>query len=328
MAEITADDVKDAARCLAGRAVRTPLLENIALNEQVGGRVFIKPEILQHYGSFKFRGAFNLLASLDGETRKRGVVAWSSGNHAQGVASAARIFSIPATIVMPADAPRIKSDMVRALGASIVTYDRARDDREAIAHDIAQRTGATIAPSYDHPKIIAGQGTVGLEIAEDVAAQSLTLDAAVICCGGGGLAAGSALALRSFMPAIDIVTAEPANFDDTARSLETGTRQSADVTLPTICDAIATPRPGALTFPILKAVNARGVSVSEDEVVDAMRFAFNRLKLVVEPGGAVALAAVLSGKVPARGRHVAITLSGGNVDPDVFSNLIHNGAIN
>ncbi len=318
---ISADGVRAAAARLDGVAVKTPLLENTILNERVGGRILLKAEVLQHYGSFKLRGAYNRLSQLTDNERKRGVVAWSSGNHAQGVAYAAKRLGIPATIIMPADAPRIKSDNVRALGATVITYDRYTEDREEIGRSLAEKHGLALAPSYDHPHIIEGQGTVGLETAEQAAALGAALDAMVICCGGGGLAAGCATILEEISPGTQLWIAEPEGYDETWASIRDGARAYADVSRPTICDAIATPTPGALTLPILQRTLTGGLTVTEREVAAAMRFAFQTLKLILEPGGAVALAGLLSGHLDMKGRTVAVTLSGGNVDFDNFISI-------
>lgn len=315
-------DVKAAAKRLAGYAVRTPLLENQQLNEHCGGRILIKPEILQRTGSFKFRGAFNLLSQLSEEQRSIGVVTCSSGNHAQGVASAAAILGMKAIIVMPSDAPHIKVENTQGYGAEVVFYEREKESREAIVADIAGKTGMIFAPPYDHPHTIAGQGSCGLEIAEQAAALGAGLDKMLVCCGGGGLTAGISLALSEKSPGTEIYTVEPDGFDDTARSLQAGERLRNAREGGSICDAILTPTPGEITFEINRRLLAGGLSVTEDEVRDAMRFAFNRLKLVVEPGGAVALAAVLSGKIATQGKTTAITLSGGNVDPALFASIL------
>ncbi|MEM8772394.1 MAG: threonine/serine dehydratase [Pseudomonadota bacterium] len=319
---VTAEGVRMAADRLSGVAMKTPLLESPWLNQELEGRVFIKAEVLQLGGSFKLRGAYNLIAKLEPAVRSRGVVAWSSGNHAQGIALAARMFDCPAVIIMPQDAPQIKIEMVRSYGAEIVFYDRYAEDREKIGVAIAAERDMALAPSYDHPDIIEGQGTVGLEIASQAAAFGAAVDAVVICCGGGGLTAGCAIALRDVSPATQIWIAEPEGFDESRRSIETGERQNADVTQRTICDAIATPTPGRLTLPVMQELVAGGLTVTEDEVRAAMRFSMKHLKLIVEPGGAVALAAVLSGKIPVRGRTVAVTLSGGNADPDMITSIL------
>ncbi len=315
----TSDGVLAAAERLAGKAVKTPLLENAFLNERAGGRIFLKAENLQHCGAFKFRGAYNLMSQLTAEERAGGVVAWSSGNHGQGIALAAKMVGAPAVIVMPADAPAIKADTVRALGAEIVAYDRYKDNREAIAYEIARERGAIIAPSFDHPHIIEGQGTAALEAVEQAQAAGVSLDAMIVCCGGGGFASGCALGLSVVSPKTAIYIAEPEGYDDTARSLEKGDRVEADISRKTLCDAIATPSPGELTFPILKQYAKGAFVISEEQVKAAVSFAAQRLKLIVEPGGAVALAAILAGHFDAQGKNVAVTLSGGNIDPDVLA---------
>ena len=319
--QVELDDIRAAAERLAGVAVRTPLIENAELNRRAGGRVLLKPENLQLTGSFKIRGAYNLLSQLSAYEAAKGAVAWSSGNHAQGVAKAGQLLGIKTTIVMPEDAPRLKLANTKRYGGEVVTYDRYSGDREAIARDIAAETGAVIVPSYDHADIIAGQGTAGLEIAEQAGEAGASLDQAVICCGGGGLTAGCATALTSLVPSIRVYTAEPENYDDTARSLDAGTRLEADTSVPSICDALLSPSPGKLTFEILRRTVAGGLVVSEAEVRDAMQFAFRELKLVVEPGGAVALAAVLSGRLSTEGQTTAVMLSGGNVDIELFDRI-------
>jgi len=314
-------DVEAAARRLRGVAVRTPLIENAVLDEHCGGRIFLKPECLQVTGSFKIRGAYNLMSQLsDGETAN-GVVAFSSGNHAQGVAAAGRLLGIPAMIVMPHDAPRTKLDNTKRLGGEVITYDRRKQSREDIARALAAERGAPVVPSFDHPDIIAGQGTAGLEVAEDLAAAGVAPDQVLICCGGGGLTAGCAIAFRNRFPAMDVFTVEPAAFDDTARSLREGRRLAVAPGARSICDALLTEMPGELTFELNRQLVTAGLTVSDDEVRDAMRFAFRFLKLVVEPGGAVALAAALAGKVPTGGRTTVVVISGGNVDFESFSEI-------
>ena len=310
--------IEQAARRIAPQAVRTPLLRSRFLDRDTGRRVWLKPEILQVSGSFKFRGAYNRIACLSAAERRAGVIAWSSGNHAQGVAAAARIAGVAARIVMPADAPRIKADNTRALGAQVISYDRYREDREAIARALAERDGGVLIPSYDDAHIIAGQGTAGLEIFSD----ARELDALLVCCGGGGLSAGCALAAESLSPRTAIFCVEPEGYDDHRRSLLSGRRETADTSRPSFCDALLTPTPGALTFPINRRLLTGGLVVSEAEVRYAMRYAFRVLKLVLEPGGAVALAALLAGKLADRYQRVALMLSGGNVDPDVFAAVI------
>jgi threonine dehydratase len=300
---------------IADLMVRTPLLRSARLDALTGADVWLKAEPLQHTGSFKFRGAANRIAALSAAERKKGVVAFSSGNHAQGVARAAKLAGVAATIVMPSDAPAMKVARTRADGAHIILYDRATEDREAIAAQLAAEQGNVVIPSFDDPYIIAGQGTAGLEIAD-----ALThLDLFLCCCGGGGLVSGCTLALRATFPDVAIVTVEPENYDDVARSLAAGERLGINGFAHTLCDALQTPKVGALTFAILQAAGAMGVFASEAEVKAAMRFAFEEFKLVVEPGGAVALAALLAGKVDVRGKSVAVMLSGGNVDAETFA---------
>ncbi len=314
-------DIEAAAKRLSGVIVETPLLRNAELDRIAKGNILIKPECFQSIGSFKIRGAYNLLSQLSAEQADRGVVAWSSGNHAQGVALAGKLLGIHAAIVMPEDAPSGKLESTRRLGGEIILYDRYTGDREAIARKIAGERGAEIVPSYDHPHIIAGQGTVGLEIADQSAQLGFPVDQALINCGGGGLASGSAVALKSRLPDIDIYTVEPAAFDDTARSLDCGERLAVAKDAQSICDALQAEMPGEIPFDILREFATGGVTVTDAEVRDAMRFAFRNLKLVVEPGGAVSLAAVLSGKVETAGKTTAIVLSGGNVDMDLFGSI-------
>ncbi len=318
----TFDDVRAAARRIAGHARRTPLLADTPLDERTGGRILLKLETLQHTGSFKFRGAYNRLAQLDGDERRAGVVAYSSGNHAQGVAAAARLLGIPATIVMPADAPRVKMRNTLALGAKVVAYDRQRESREEIAAGIAREQGAVLVPSFDDRHIVAGQGTVGLEIAEQARDIGLALDDVVVCCSGGGLVAGTALAIEVLSPGTLTWSAEPAAFDDHRRSLAAGERLGNEPGARSICDALQAPMPGALTFEINRHRLAGGLAASDDEVREAIAWAARVLKLVVEPGGAVALAAVLSGKLDAQGRTVAVVLSGGNVDDELLAAIL------
>ncbi|WP_375414094.1 threonine/serine dehydratase [uncultured Bradyrhizobium sp.] len=315
-------DIDAAARVLAPFAVRTPLLSLPALDERVGAKVFLKPEMLQRTGSFKFRGAFNKLSSIPQAARGGGVVAFSSGNHAQGVAAAAQILNMRATIVMPADAPRSKRERTMGYGAEVVLYDRDREDREAIARRIAGKHGATLVPPYDDPQVIAGQGTVGREIAEDMAALGLTPDIVIAPASGGGLVAGVATAVLSRYPQAVVMSAEPEGFDDHARSLSVGRREAHQAEGRTICDALMASIPGEITFAVNQRLLVRGVTASDAEVGAAVAFVFRELKLVVEPGGAVGLAALLAGRVEARGKTIAIVLSGGNVDADLYARLI------
>ena len=316
-------DIDAAASVLAPFAVRTPLLSSPALDERVGARVFLKPEMLQRTGSFKFRGAFNKLSSIPMEARGGGVVAFSSGNHAQGVAAAAQILNMHATIVMPADAPLSKRERTRAYGADVVLYDRDREDREAIARDIAGQRGATLVRPYDDPLVIAGQGTVGREIAEDLAALGIAPDIVVAPASGGGLVAGVATAIKARYPRAMLMSAEPEGFDDHARSLRAGQREAHGSKGRTICDALMAAIPGEITFAINSRLLAKGVTASDAEVGTAVGFAFRELKLVVEPGGSVGLAALLAGHIEARGKTVVIVLSGGNVDADLYARLIN-----
>jgi threonine dehydratase len=311
-------DIEDAARRLRGMAVITPLLESPALNARLGGRLLIKAEPMQRTGSFKFRGAYNRLSRLDDAAKKSGVVTFSSGNHAQGVAAAAQILGMPAVIVMPADAPAIKVRNTKSYGAEVVSFDRYTENREAIGERLRAERGAVLVPPYDDPYIIAGQGTVGLEIATQAAERGAELDAVLVCCGGGGLVAGTATAIAAKAPSAKIYAVEPQDFDDTGRSLLSGHREKNDPNARSICDALLAPMPGELTFAINSKLLAGGIVVSDDEVRQAMATAFAELKLVVEPGGSVALAAVLSGKFPIRGKTVAVVCSGGNVDPATF----------
>ncbi|HWW35952.1 MAG TPA: threonine/serine dehydratase [Xanthobacteraceae bacterium] len=315
-------DVDAAAVVLARVAVRTPLLSPPVLSERVGAKVFLKPEVLQRTGSFKFRGAFNKLSSIPPGARGGGVVAFSSGNHAQGVAAAAQILNMRATIVMPADAPLSKRERTKAFGAEVVLYDRDREDREAIAKDIAAKRGATLVPPYDDPKVIAGQGTVGREIAEDMAALGLAPDIVVAPVSGGGLIAGVATAVKARFPKAMLMSAEPDAFDDHARSLRAGRREPHKAEGRTICDALMASIPGEITFAINSRLLTKGVTASDAEVGVAVGYAFRELKLVVEPGGAVGLAALLSGQIDARGKNVVIVLSGGNVDAELYAKLI------
>ncbi len=333
------EDIRAAARRLEPLAVRTPLLDVPGASARLGLRLLIKAEVLQRTGTFKFRGAYNRIAALSPEARKGGVVAFSSGNHAQGVAAAAALLGVPATIVMPADAPAIKLANTRNYGAEVVLYDRERDDREAIGRAIAGERGATLVPPFDDPWIIAGQGTVGLEIAEQCAELGLVPDAVLAPASGGGLIAGMAIALADACPTARLIACEPAGFDDIGRSLQAGKRESNAPGGRSICDALMAATPGLLPFALLTKLKAAAIAVTEAEVEQAMVMAFLELKLVVEPGGAAALAAVLAGKAGAglgagsgaspdgRPRVVVAVASGGNVDPALFALVLSRSAM-
>ena len=319
---VSAADIDAAAAVVAPFAVHTPLLSAPVLNERIGTRVFLKPEMLQRTGSFKFRGAFNKLSSIPVGQRGGGVVAFSSGNHAQGVAAAAKILQMQATIVMPLDAPVSKRERTKSYGAEVVLYDRDREDREAIAREIANKRGATLVKPYDDPFVIAGQGTAGREIAEDMAALGLSPDIVVAPASGGGLIAGVATAVKARFPSADVVVAEPEAFDDHSLSLRAGKRERHQGSGRTICDALMAAIPGEVTFAINSQLLSRGVVASDAEVGAAVAFAFNELKLVVEPGGAVGLAALLAGRIDTKDKNVVVVLSGGNVDADMFAKLV------
>ncbi|MEJ0040972.1 MAG: threonine/serine dehydratase, partial [Rhizomicrobium sp.] len=307
-------DVEAAAARIAPYAVRTPLLENAELNARTGGRIFLKPEPLQRTGSFKFRGAVNTVLQIPAEKRAGGVVAFSSGNHAQGVAAAAAAFGLTAIIVMPKDAPEAKIAGTRRLGATIVFYDRLTDDREAIAQGIVERTGATLIQPFDNAMVVAGQGTVGLEIAADAKAAGVGLDAVVSPCGGGGLLTGIALALSGTSPRTKVIGVEPERFDGMRLSLAAGERTAAPGGALSIADALMAPAPGRIPFALAKKFVAEVRTIADPELERAVGFAFQRLKIVVEPGGAAALAAVLAGKFDTKNKAIAVVLSGGNAD--------------
>jgi threonine dehydratase len=314
------EGVRDAARQIAGVAVRTPLIESPALNARVSGRVLLKAENLQHAGAFKFRGAYNRISRLDETERARGVVAYSSGNHAQGVAAAAALVGTRALIVMPADSPAIKIEGVRSFGGEVRLYDRWTESREEIGAAVAAERGSILVPPFDDPFVIEGQGTTALELLDQ--AEGAAIEQLLCCCSGGGLMAGINLVIEALRPATRTWAVEPSAFDDTARSLAAGARVGHPPASPSICDALQTPVPGALTFPINQRVLAGALSVTDQEAAEAVRYAFRTLKLVVEPGGAAALAALLAGKVETKGRTTAVILSGGNVDPALFSAII------
>ncbi len=318
----TIADIHDAAQRIKDHTVRTPLLESRIMTERLGARVFLKPEVLQRTGSFKFRGAYTKISRIEPTQRRNGVVAFSSGNHAQGVAAAAALHNIKATIVMPKDAPLIKIDNTRALGADVILYDRYTEDRGEISTRICAELGATLVPPFDDVDVISGQGTVGLEIAEDMAVMGLHADKVIVPCGGGGLVAGTAVALAALSPDTEVWAVEPEHFDDTVRSLETGERFANAPEARTICDALSSPMPGQITFGINRRYLTGGVAVSESDVADAMVEAFRMFKIVVEPGGAVALAAALRGHVEVAGQTIVVICSGGNVDPELFGRIL------
>lgn len=322
MHAISIETVRDAARQIRNVVVQTPLIENPTLNEIAGGRVFVKAECLQHTGSFKFRGAYNRLSRLDAHERKQGVLAFSSGNHAQGVALAAKLLGIKATIVMPQDAPKLKLDATRGYGADVVLYDRYTEDREEVARSIAGDSGVTVVPPYNDPFIMAGQGTAGLEVAEELSRLGVQLDQALVNCGGGGLASGFFTAMCDSFPALNSYVVEPQDFDDVKRSLESGNIETVSFHARSVCDALLTPSPGNLTFPVLKERAATGLTVTDDEALEAVAFAAKSLKLVGEPGGVVSLAAILAGKVETKGKNTVCIISGGNIAPDMLQSCL------
>lgn len=310
--------IEAAALRAQGRVRRTPLVTSPFLDEIAGRRVLVKAEVLQHTGSFKFRGGWSAVSALAPEVRARGVIAFSSGNHAQGVALAAKLHGAPAVIIMPSDAPRMKIDNTRALGAEVVLYDRAGEDRDAIGARLSDERGLTLIKPFDEPQVIAGQGTCGLEIAEQAAEEGVTHADVLVCCGGGGLTSGVALALEARAPGLRVRPVEPEGFDDTARSLAAGEILRNAALSGSICDAIVTPAPGRITFPIMQRLCGPGLVVTEEEVLRAMALAFARLKIVIEPGGAVALAAALFRPEAFQGDAVIAIATGGNVDPAIF----------
>jgi threonine dehydratase len=318
----SAADIEAAATRIRDVAVRTPLINAPVLDARLGARVFLKAETLQRTGSFKFRGAYNKISSIAPDKRSAGVVAYSSGNHAQGVAAAARLLGMPAVIVMPRDAPTAKRERTKALGAEVVLYDRDTEDRAAIARGIMATRGATLVPPYDDPLIIAGQGTIGREIVADLERINVTPDIVVVGASGGGLAAGISLGVKARIPDATFYTVEPEGFDDTLRSFKSGKRESNRALSGSICDALMSATPGELTFPITRTLIGQGLTATDEEVGRAVRYAFEELKLVVEPGGAIGLAALLAGKLDVKGKVVVAILSGGNVDAALFAKLV------
>ncbi|MDH5748654.1 MAG: threonine/serine dehydratase [Rhodospirillales bacterium] len=315
----TLKNIQDAARLLEGLAVRTPLLESPQLNDLTGGRILVKAEMLQRTGSFKFRGAYNKMSRISETDKAKGVVAYSSGNHAQAVAASAKLLGMSAVIIMPKDAPEIKINNTRGYGAEVILYDRMKDSREAIGEKIALERGATLIKPYDDPLIISGQGTLGLEMAGQARDMNARLDAVLIPCSGGGLSSGCATAFNAVSPETNIYSVEPEGYDDMAQSLSSGRKVAVDGKAKSICDALLTPTPGDITFAIASKLLAGGLVVSDKDAANAMTTAFSMLKVVVEPGGSVGLAAVLSGAYDARGKTVGIICSGGNVDAKTFT---------
>lgn len=316
---VTLADIEAAAGRISGVAVETPLIESPALNERLGGRVLIKPETLQLGGSFKLRGAMNRIAQLTDAERKKGVVAFSSGNHAQGVALAARTVGTSALIVMPSDAPTMKIEATRGYGAEVRFYDRYTEDRAALARAIAEERGCVVVPSYDDPHVIAGQGTIGLELVRQA---GVPLDYVMTPIGGGGLIGGVGTAVKALSPTTAVIGVEPTDFDDVLRSLQTRTPQTIDPAARSICDALQAPSPSDLTLSVMLKVVADVLLVSDADIADAVRYAFATLKLVVEPGGAAALAALLAGKLDLQGKTAGIVLSGGNVDQALYAAIL------
>ena len=316
------DMIRAAAQRLDGHARRTPLLNSPFLDEIAGRRVWVKAECLQKTGSFKFRGGWSALSALAPDARARGVIAFSSGNHAQGVAMAAQMHGVAAVIVMPSDAPKMKIGNTRAMGAEVVLYERGSQDRDEIGARLSAERGLTLIKPYDEPQVVAGQGTCGLEIAAQAAEVGVQDAQVLVCCGGGGLTSGIALALEAEAPGMRVRPVEPEDFDDVTRSLASGRIERNQRVSGSLCDAIITPQPGDLTFPILQRLAGPGIVVSEAEALKAMALAFSRLKVVAEPGGAVALAAALFHPDAVEGADVIATISGGNVDAAVFRSAL------
>ena len=320
--EPTFNDILSAVKNIKNIAVRTPLLESPIINKTIGGRILFKAEVLQKTGSFKFRGSIHSIASLSNAQKANGVVAFSSGNHAQGVALAANLAGIKSTIIMPKDAPDIKIRNTKEFGADIILYDRYTEDREKITANFAKKNGANIIRPYDAALTIAGQATIGVEIAEQCDELNIMPDYLLSPCGGGGLMAGLCLSMVKLLPKVKLYSIEPDFYDDTKRSLETGKRQNNNGNIKTYCDAIVTHTPGEYTFPINKKHLSGGFSVNDKKVAHAMINLFENLKLVVEPAGAVGFAALLSNKLPLQGETAVVILSGGNVDPKLFKDIL------
>ena len=314
--------IEAARQRIGAQAIRTPLLSSHFLDEIAGRKILVKAESLQRTGSFKFRGGWSAVSGLAPDVRQRGVIAFSSGNHAQGVALAAKLHGVPSVIIMPHDAPKIKIENTKAYGAEVVLFDRAKEDRDAIGAKLSQERGLTLIKPFDEPLVIAGQGTVGLEIAEQGKEYGIEKAEVLVPCGGGGLTSGIALALEAKTPTYKVRTCEPEKFDDVARSLASGKIERNDALAGSICDAIITPQPGNITFPLMLNLCGKGIAVTEDEALRAMVLAFLRLKIVVEPGGAVALAAALFHGDELEADTLIVVASGGNVDPDVMASAL------
>jgi threonine dehydratase len=317
------DMIEAAAQRIGNRARVTPLLSSPFIDKLAGRRVWVKAECLQHTGSFKIRGGWSAVSALSDEVRARGVFAFSSGNHAQGVALAAQAHGIPSVILMPSDAPRLKIDNTRALGAEVVLYDRAKDDRDGIGKRLAEDRGLTLIRPFDDAQVIAGQGTVGLEIARQAQAEAIGTATVLVCCGGGGLTSGIALALEAHAPGLRVRPCEPEGFDDVTRSLASGIIERNASLSGSLCDAIITPQPGYLTFPILQRLCGAGIVITDEEALRAMAVAYARLKIVLEPGGAAALAAALFHGDELEGEDVIAVATGGNVDTDIFARALN-----
>jgi len=315
-------DIQKAAERLNGVAVKTPLLYSVPLSEALGARVFLKPENLQRVGAFKFRGAYNRLCQLTDGEKARGVVAFSSGNHAQGVALAAKILGLKAIIVMPSDAPAIKRDNTLSYGAEVIEYDRETESREEIAQAVADKHGSVVVPGFEDFHVICGQGTAGLEIVEQGRELEAEFDRFFCPVGGGGLISGCATAINALSPETEIYGVEPEGFDDVKRSLAAGIPQRNIRQTGSVCDALLSPSPGHMTFTIMQKYLNSILTVSDEEALQAVKYAWEKLKLVVEPGGAVALAALLAGKVDVRDKTICILLSGGNIDAATFERAI------
>ncbi len=318
----TSQDIQQAALCIKKYAYKTPLLESSLLNSQLGCRLFVKAENLQRTGSFKFRGAFNKISKIPDNKKKAGIVAYSSGNHAQGVAAVAKLLGIKAQIVMPIDAPAIKIANTKSYGAEVILYDRHKDDREEVSKELIKKNGSILVPPFDDAQIIAGQGTVGLEVAMQAKSINVSLDAFFAPCGGGGLISGCALALKSETPKTELYSAEPCGFDSTANSIKAGKILVGKINERSICDSLLSPVPGKLTYEINSKLLTACLTTNDQAVINAMKIAFKFFKLIIEPGGAAALAAVLSGQYSVAGKTLAVVLSGGNVDEDVYANAL------